>query len=59
VQDENVFDFGPLLINKSFNNRLDPVVKNINSETFKIMNISKFDCEIEFGFSSDVLTSEE
>lgn len=55
VVSENVFDFGPLLINKHLLNRHEPAVKNINSECFKIVNAGKFDCECEFSWASDVL----
>jgi len=55
VASENVFDFGPLLVNKHLLNRHDAVVKNTNSDTFKIHNAGKFDCECEFSWASDVL----
>ena len=58
IQD-NFYDFGPLLINKNPNNRHDAAVKNINSDTFKITNSGKFDCELEFSFSSNVIQNEE
>lgn len=55
---ENNYDFGPLLVNKNPNNRHDAAVKNINSDTFKITNSGKFDCELEFSFSSNVIQNE-
>lgn len=58
IQD-NCYDFGPLLINKNPNDRHDAAIKNINSDTFKITNSGKFDCELEFSFSSNVIQNNE
>lgn len=55
VVSENTFDFGPLLIGKSMANRHDSAVVAMNSETFRIVNTGKFDCELEFAFASDVI----
>ena len=58
VISENLFDFGPLLIGKAMANRHDPAVTATNSETFRIVNVGKFDCELEFSFASDVIQSD-
>jgi hypothetical protein len=57
IVSENLFDFGPLLINKqmdiiSANNNKN---KNINSDVFRVVNTGRFDCELEVGFSSSAL----
>lgn len=56
VHSENVYDFGPLLIGKNPNNKLD--YNNSNSSTFKISNQGKFDCHVEFALMSSVIEND-
>ena len=55
ITQENVFDFGPLLIGK------DPTKKNtnsyiyVNSSVFRLTNNGKFDADIELSLSSSVM----
>ena len=55
ITQENVFDFGPLLIGK------DPTKKDtnayiyVNSSVFRMTNNGKYDAELEFSFGSSVI----
>jgi len=42
ITNENVFDFGPLLIGKNAEKRNEPDVIKINSTTLRISNLGKF-----------------
>ena len=59
IYSENVFEFGPLLINKSVENKDDPAVKNVNSATFRITNQGKFICELKFDLMSSVINTQD
>ena len=54
ISNENVFDFGPLLINKQAANMHEKKVMQSNSEQFKLINNGNFECELELGFSSSI-----
>jgi hypothetical protein len=60
IVSENLFDFGPLLINKQIDSLgdTDNKNKNTNSDVFRIINTGRFDCELEIGFSSSALENQ-
>lgn len=53
VQSENQFDFGPLLIGKNPANKSN--YNQTNSSLFRISNLGKFDCHVEFALMSSVV----
>eukprot|EP00825_Cyclidium_porcatum_P002075 TRINITY_DN1095_c0_g1_i4.p1 TRINITY_DN1095_c0_g1~~TRINITY_DN1095_c0_g1_i4.p1 ORF type:complete len:1802 (-),score=468.45 TRINITY_DN1095_c0_g1_i4:3309-8714(-) len=55
VQNENVFDFGPLLISKNPDKRNEPEIRKVNSYTFRITNSGKFDDNIQFALMSSIM----
>ncbi|EGR28756.1 hypothetical protein IMG5_169530, partial [Ichthyophthirius multifiliis] len=52
IQNENIFDFGPLLIGKNPEKRNE--IRNINSCTFRISNQGKFDTQLQFQLMSSI-----
>lgn len=55
MQNENVFDFGPLLISKNPDKRNEPEIRKVNSYTFRITNSGKFDDNIQFALMSSIM----
>lgn len=58
VVNENVFDFGPLLIGKDSEKREEEEVKKVNGTFFQITNNGKYDLEASFVLKS-TLPNEE
>lgn len=55
IQNESIFDFGPLLIGKS-----DKIANRaINSATFRLSNSGKFDTEMQFSLLSSIQENKE
>lgn len=53
VINENIFDFGPLLIDKDPERRnIDETVKKVNSSVFQITNNGKYDLSATFTLKS-------
>ncbi|EGR29178.1 hypothetical protein IMG5_161280 [Ichthyophthirius multifiliis] len=59
VQSENVFDFGPLLIGKNPEKKIDPDIRKINSTTFRISNHGKYEANLTFSLISSIKTDQE
>ena len=58
ITNENVFDFGPLLIGKNPENRNNKDMIKINSTSFRFSNLGKFNTKLEFALKSTIMESD-
>lgn len=59
LKSEGLFEFGPLLIGKSHEEKNEVAIKGINSSVFRITNNGKFKTNISFHFASELANDEE
>lgn len=58
IQQEGVFEFGPLLIKKDAEKRQDPKVQEVNSTIFQITNNGKYKVDAVFTLRSTLSVEE-
>ena len=52
ILSEEKYEFGSLLIGKTFDKRHDGNTRKTNGESFRISNCGKYDCTVEFALRS-------
>ena len=59
LKSENLFEFGPLLIEKNIDEKDSPAIKAVNSDAFRITNNGKYRNHISFHFASELVAEDD